>query len=66
MGDSVRLHIADLAQRCVMTTMSQPALGEDARVLCTLGRLTDGNFGVYASVRSSGRVREGDPAHLLA
>jgi MOSC domain-containing protein len=65
-GGSVRLHVVERAERCVMTTMSQGALGEDGRVLRTLGQLNDGCFGVYASVRSPGRVSVGDSAHLLA
>ncbi len=64
-GVSVRIHVVDRAQRCVMTTMSQHALDEDVRVLRYLGQLNDGCFGVYASVRSPGRVRVGDSAHLI-
>jgi uncharacterized protein YcbX len=65
-GASVHIDVVDRTQRCVMTTMSQRALDEDARVLRTLGQLNDGYFGVYASVRSPGRLRVGDTAHLLA
>ncbi len=65
-GDGVRVDIVERAERCVMTTMSQHALDEDARVLRTLAQLTDACFGVYASVRSPGRVRVGDTIHLLA
>ena len=64
-GPSVRLHVADKAERCVMTTMSQHALDEDARILRSLAQLSDGCFGVYASVRSPGRVRVGNSVHLL-
>jgi uncharacterized protein YcbX len=64
-GDTVQIDIVERAERCVMTTMSQQALDEDARVLRTLGQLNDACFGVYASVRSPGRVRVGDAAHLL-
>jgi hypothetical protein len=45
--------------------MSQHALDEDTRILRALGQLSDGCFGVYASVRSPGRVRVGDSVHLL-
>jgi hypothetical protein len=64
-GESVRLDIMERAERCVMTTMSQPTLGGDPRVLRTLGQLNDACFGVYASVGAPGRMRVGDAIHLL-
>jgi uncharacterized protein YcbX len=64
-GSGVRFDVVEHAERCVMTTMSQPALTEDPRVLRTLGRLNAACFGVYASVRIAGRVREGDTVHLV-
>jgi uncharacterized protein YcbX len=64
-GDSVRIDVVQRAERCVMTTMSQRALGEDDRVLRTLAQRNDACFGVYASVRSPGRVRVGDTVRLL-
>jgi len=64
-GDGVRIDIVERAQRCVMTTMSQHAVVEDARVLRTLGRISSACFGVYASVRVAGRVRVGDAVHLV-
>jgi uncharacterized protein YcbX len=57
--------LAPAAERCVMTTMSQHAVAEDARVLRTLGRLNSACFGVYASVRVAGRVRVGDAVRLV-
>jgi uncharacterized protein YcbX len=65
-GESVRIDIMERAERCVMTTMSQQAFGEDPRVLRTLAQLNDACFGVYASVGAPGRVRVGDAVHLLA
>jgi uncharacterized protein YcbX len=64
-GDSVRIDIMERAERCVMTTMPQRTLGEDPRVLRTIGQLNDACFGVYASVGAAGRVRVGDSVHLL-
>jgi uncharacterized protein len=66
LGDGVRMDVVGRAERCVMTTMSQPALDDDGRILRILAELNEACFGVYASVRASGRVRVGDGVHLLA
>jgi uncharacterized protein YcbX len=65
LGDTVRIDVVDRAERCVMTTMSQPTLDADDRILRILAQLNEACFGVYASVRASGRVRLGDAAHLV-
>jgi uncharacterized protein len=49
-------------ERCVMTTMAQPGLPTDARVLRALAQEADACFGVYAEVVQPGLVRLGDPA----
>jgi MOSC domain-containing protein len=59
-GDTLRIDVVQPAERCVMTTMSQLGLDADARVLRTLGDLNEACFGVYATVRSPGRVCVGD------
>ena len=64
-GDGVAVHVVERAERCVMTTMSQRTLDEDARVLRALAQRNDACFGVYASVRSPGRACVGDAVHLL-
>jgi uncharacterized protein YcbX len=64
-GESLRIDIVQRAERCVMTTMSQAAVDEDARVLRALAQLNDACFGVYASVSAPGRVRVGDTVHLV-
>jgi len=64
-GDTLRIDVVQPAERCVMTTMSQRGLDADARVLRTLGDLSEACFGVYAAVRSPGRVRAGDAVRLF-
>ncbi len=64
-GDMLRIDVVQPAERCVMTTMSQHGLDADARVLRTLGELNEACFGVYATVRSPGRIRAGDAVRLF-
>ena len=69
LGDGVRLNVALLDPRCVMTTLGQDDLPQDTDVLRTLvrhNRLQVGDLGqypcagVYAVVGASGTVRTGD------
>ena len=69
LGDEVRLDVALLDPRCVMTTLAQDDLPQDTDVLRTLvrhNRVQVGDLGqfpcagVYAVVTASGTVRPGD------
>jgi uncharacterized protein YcbX len=53
------------APRCSMTIQAQAGLPKDPRVLRTIVREAGQNLGVYASVRSPGRVSDGDEVELL-
>jgi len=70
-GDTVRLKVLSPCSRCVMTTMSQGDLPQDAGILRAIAQHTPrlalegqrvfaANVGVYASVVRGGRVRRGD------
>ena len=64
-GQTLRVGEAELVPRqpcirCTMVTRPQPALGEDRDIFRTLARHHGGNFGVWATVRTPGRVRVGD------
>ena len=68
-GDGVRIHVAMLDPRCVMTTLAQQDLPQDTEILRTLvrhNRLQVGDLGqfpcagVYAVIAAAGTVRTGD------
>jgi uncharacterized protein len=70
LGGSVRLNVALLDPRCVMTTLAQEDLPQDTEVLRTLVRHNRvqlpglGQYpcaGAYAVVTNQGRVQIGDP-----
>jgi uncharacterized protein YcbX len=71
-GGSVRLGVAIPDPRCVMTTLAQDELPKDTEVLRTLARqnrldVAGGLYpcaGVYATVESTGTIREGDRVSL--
>jgi uncharacterized protein YcbX len=66
LGDVV-LRLGPAMPRCVMVGLEQPprGLAEDGRLLRTLGRVHDVEFGLQASVVRGGVVRVGDAAALL-
>jgi uncharacterized protein YcbX len=72
-GRDVRLNVIIPDPRCVMTTLAQDELPEDAEVLRTLARenrieVAGGLYpcaGVYAVVDSPGSIRAGDGVSLL-
>ena len=72
-GDAARLGVAIPDPRCVMTTLAQDELPKDTEVLRTLARqnridVAGGMYpcaGVYATVESAGRIREGDAVTLM-
>jgi uncharacterized protein len=53
------------APRCSMTIQAQRGLAKDPRVLRTIVREANQNFGLYANVESAGRVALGDEVELL-
>ena len=71
-GDGVRLGVAIPDPRCVMTTLAQDELPKDTEVLRTLARqnrldVAGGLYpcaGAYATVESTGTIREGDGVSL--
>jgi len=63
-GDTVRLSIARLCARCVMTTLPQGDLPKDPGILRTAAQHNRASVGVYASVLQGGKVRRGDSVRL--
>jgi uncharacterized protein len=59
-GDEVRLKITGPCGRCVMTTLAQGGLPDDAGILRTAVRQHGANVGVYAAVVHGGTIRRGD------
>ncbi|MGW0731585.1 MOSC domain-containing protein [Streptomyces sp. NPDC002851] len=58
--DGVRLRVTERVPRCVMTTLPQPGLPADNRILKTLTAERDMCFGMYADVVAPGTVALGD------
>ena len=63
-GDDVRISITVPCPRCVMTTLAQSDLPNDAGILRTAASYNGANVGVYASVLRGGKVRRGDAVQL--
>ena len=61
---SVVLDIAIHCVRCVMTTVAQPGLSKEPRIMRSLVREAGQNLGVYASVVQEGRVSVGDTVEV--
>lgn len=64
-GDEVVLRVGKPAERCAMVVYPQADLPYDERVLKCIAREADLNFGVYAEVLVSGRIRSGDSVTML-
>jgi uncharacterized protein YcbX len=63
-GDAVRLSVTGPCPRCVMTTLSQGDLPQDAGILRTAAQRNQANVGVYALVSQGGKIRRGDSVRL--
>ncbi|MHB8671861.1 MAG: MOSC domain-containing protein [Acidimicrobiales bacterium] len=68
-GSTLALGQAEIAVfaptvRCVITTRAQPGLDSDLEVVKWINRHHQSNLGVYAVVRTPGRVAVGDPVTL--
>jgi MOSC domain-containing protein len=70
LGDEVRLSVAMLDPRCVMTTVAQPGLPQDPTILKSLVKHNRQDVagwglypcaGVYATVALPGKIRKGAP-----
>jgi uncharacterized protein YcbX len=64
-GDEVVLGVEGGMPRCVMVDAAHGDLPADGRILTTLGRTHDVDFGVAAVVVRGGRICRGDPVRLL-
>jgi uncharacterized protein len=64
-GDEVVLTEFAPTLWCVTSTLAQEELPRDLSVLRTAAQAHGGCLGVYTSVRAPGRIRVGDPVHLL-
>lgn len=63
-GD-VLIALADLRERCVMTTIDPDTLVQDHRVLRSIVDQFDGRLALNAAVVRAGRIREGDRVDLV-
>jgi uncharacterized protein YcbX len=59
------LRMMGLRKRCVMTTLEQPDLPLDRRVLETIGRRLNNEFGADMTVEKPGFVKVGDTVELI-
>lgn len=59
-GGEVVLRITSPTERCAMVVHAQSDLPQDETVLKCLARQAEQNFGVYAEVLASGRIKRGD------
>lgn len=60
----VELEVTERAERCVMVGLEQRELVKRPRLLKTIGAWNDLDAGVYADVRSPGRIRVGDSVEV--
>jgi len=63
-GD-VRLTVREPTERCVMVDLAQSELPDEPAVLRTIAQAAGSDFGVYADVRTPGRIGVGDAVTLL-
>jgi hypothetical protein len=63
---SLRCHVVDQTQRCVMVTRAQGDLPRDREVIRTIFDYNDGNAGVALHMRKSGMLRCGSEVRILA
>ena len=61
----VRIQLADLRGRCVMTTVDPDTLAQDPEVLRSIVRRFDGRLALNAEVASGGIIAVGDRVALL-
>jgi hypothetical protein len=61
----VELDVRQPCVRCTMVTRPQPGLDRDLDVYEALARHHGGTFGVWATVRTPGTIRAGDPVEVL-
>ena len=59
-GEQVRLRVTGPCPRCVMTTLPQGDLPQDAGILRTAAQQNQAHVGVYASVIQAGTIQRGD------
>ena len=64
-GDAVKLRVTDRTGRCRMVTLPQGGLPHDPRVLGSIIRDADSDFGVYAEVVAPGAIARGDCCTLV-
>jgi uncharacterized protein YcbX len=64
-GNDLRLKVTGPCARCVMTTLPQGDLPEDAGILRTAVQHNHAAVGVYATVLAPGRVVRGDRVQLF-
>jgi MOSC domain-containing protein len=70
LGRTARIGAVELGDlqpciRCTMVTRAQPGLDRDLDTYRTLARHHGGTFGVWASVRTPGTIRVGDPVEIV-
>ena len=65
-GDEVRLSNSCPCPRCVMTTLPQGELPQDAGILRAAAQHNRARVGVYAAVLRGGTIRCGDPVRFAA
>jgi len=69
-GQTVRVGDVELlpqqpCARCTMVTRRQPGLERDLDIYKTVARYHAGTLGVWATVRTPGTIRTGDPVQLI-
>jgi len=62
---AVEIALADLRERCVMTTFDPDTGEQDVEVLLDLRRRFDGRFALNAAVTRPGRIAVGDPVEWV-
>jgi uncharacterized protein YcbX len=65
LGAEVELAGRRMTGRCVMVTLPQSELPEDAQILRSIAQEADDDFGIYLDVITPGRIRVGDEVAVI-
>ncbi|PSB10758.1 MOSC domain-containing protein [Pleurocapsa sp. CCALA 161] len=64
-GKELEIEITGLTERCIMTCLQQEELTNDSRIIRSISKNFQHNFGVYAKIIKTGIIQLEDPVIIL-